>query len=106
MAVLVIAREQAALDRVLPLLRRGGIDAASTTSDDVSAETVSSPLAPRLRRANPPVLGVCRPRQACAAQHGVNAKRPLPRGTRRRWPRTSAIGSVRCKNPIPSMLGI
>jgi diphthamide synthase (EF-2-diphthine--ammonia ligase) len=34
MTVLVIAREQAVLDRVLPLLRQGGIEAASTTSDE------------------------------------------------------------------------
>jgi hypothetical protein len=42
MTVLIIAREQAALDRVLPLLRQGGIDAASTRSDDEAIRQLES----------------------------------------------------------------
>jgi hypothetical protein len=34
MPVLVIARAQAVLDRVMPLIQRGGIDAVSAVSDD------------------------------------------------------------------------
>jgi hypothetical protein len=42
MTVLVIARAQAALDRVVPLIRAGGIEAGSTTSNDEAVRQLES----------------------------------------------------------------
>ena len=38
-------------------------------------------------RAAAVALGACGARQACAAKHGADSKRPRPRGKPRRWPR-------------------